>query len=254
MGWIIFAAVVLAVFLLLCCTVNVRFEYGEGIRLRISFWWFTIFAVPSAKKKKKRTGKKKPQNKSLRKSAETKSDTAATTLQPPKSGGFSEEKSDEITPSDDNSSEKKTEGKTDDKDDEAKKSKRSLGEIFEIVKLLVDGFGKPLKKLLKRSRIYHFRLNIICGGDDAAKAALNFGRTNILVGNALGWIDMFFTLKPADDIHIDVDFIRPETKAECSFTLKVTLLAALAFLFTGAGRSVRYYLTHPEAAQALKSK
>ena len=122
-----------------------------------------------------------------------------------------------------------------------------------MVKLVLDSLGKPLKKILKRTRIHHLRLYIVCGGEDAAKAAIKFGTVNMLVGNALGWLGSFFTLKPVDEININVDFQSEETKAEASCTVKMPLYAALAFVFTLLGRAVRYYLKHPDAQQAIKN-
>lgn len=132
-----------------------------------------------------------------------------------------------------------------------KGKKASLKDYFEIAKLAVDSLGKPLKKLLRRTRIYDLRINIVCGGEDAAKAALNFGKTNIMIGSALGWIDNYFTLKPAEEIRINADFQSEETTAEASCLIKMSLFTALAFLFTLFFRAVKYYKSHPEAEIAV---
>lgn len=253
-GWIVFAAVVAALFALLCCSVKLVFEYGEEIRLRISFLMFTFYKIPAEKRKTKRKDKKdkKAAKKAAKDIAETE-EAAAKAEQ--KSSPVQERASGTDTLSEGKTSGAKQQTSAEEKPDgePEKKKKTSLSDVLEIVKLLYAGLGKPLKKLLKRARIYHFYLHILCGGEDAAKAAINFGKTNILVGNALGWLSTVFTLKAPDDIHIDVDFYKEGTTAECSLTLKLSLLAALAFLFTGAGRSVCYLLKNPDAAAAVKS-
>ena len=253
-GWIVFAAVVAALFALLCCSVKLVFEYGEEIRLRISFLMFTFYKIPAEKRKTKRKDKKdkKAAKKAAKDIAETE-EAAAKAEQ--KSSPAQERASGADTLSEGKTSGAKQQTSAEEKPDgePEKKKKTSLSDVLEIVKLLYAGLGKPLKKLLKRARIYHFYLHILCGGEDAAKAAINFGKTNILVGNALGWLATVFTLKAPDDIHIDVDFYKEGTTAECSLTLKLSLLAALAFLFTGAGRSVCYLLKNPDAAAAVKS-
>ena len=253
-GWIIFAAVVAALFALLCCSVKLVFEYGEEIRLRIRFLMFTFYKIPAEKRKTKRKDKKdkKAAKKAAKDIAETE-EAAAKAEQ--KSSPAQERASGADTLSEGKTSGAKQQTSAEEKPDgePEKKKKTSLSDVLEIVKLLYAGLGKPLKKLLKRARIYHFYLHILCGGEDAAKAAINFGKTNILVGNALGWLATVFTLKAPDDIHIDVDFYKEGTTAECSLTLKLSLLAALAFLFTGAGRSVCYLLKNPDAAAAVKS-
>lgn len=252
-GWIIFAAVIAALFALLCCSVKLVFEYGEEIRLRISFLMFTFYKIPAEKRKTKRKDKKdkKAAKKAVKDIAETE-EAAAKAEQ--KSAPTEERASGADTLSEEKPVGEKQQPSAEEKPDgEPEKKKTSLSDVLEIVKLLYAGLGKPLKKLLKRARIYHFYLHILCGGEDAAKAAINFGKTNILVGNALGWLATVFTLKAPDDIHIDVDFYKEDTTAECSLTLKLSLLAALAFLFTGAGRSVCYLLKNPDAAAAVKA-
>ena len=127
-----------------------------------------------------------------------------------------------------------------------------LSELFELVKALVDSLGKPLKKLLHRTVIARLRINVVCGGEDAAQAALNFGKMNILVGNILGWTDVYFTLKKPDDIHIDVDFRREDTAAEISFTARLSVFAALAFLLKAFGRAVGHYRKSPSLRRTIE--
>lgn len=248
MGWIIFGAVVLVIFLLMISPAVLRFEYGDDMRLRLSWLFVTIFRYPAVTKKNKRRDKKaekavKAANSAAEKAAETET---------PQTDALSEDKSDEPAVK------AKAAGKAAAKADKPAsggdntiKKKPKLADIFEMVKLLLDSLKKPLKKILKRTRIHHLRIYIVCGGEDAAKAAINFGKTNILVGSALGWADSFFTLRPADEINITVDFQSEETRAEASCTIKMPLYAALAFAFTVFGRAVRYYTRHPEAQKAL---
>ncbi|MGN1120552.1 MAG: hypothetical protein ACI4Q4_09340 [Oscillospiraceae bacterium] len=236
MGWLIFFAIVVLILLLLLLlsSLKVEFAYDGDIRLRVSFLFFTIFKYP-ADKKTKRKKRGKPEK------------TDKTDTPPEQSEGAAAESSEESGESAPQSG--KSENKSEKKG--AAKKKLSLAEIIEVAKLVLDSLGKPLKKLLKRSQIHHMLINITCGGEDAAAAALNFGKMNILVGNALGWLASIFTLEPADDIHIGVDFYSEDTKAEVSFVLKASVLTALAFLLTLVGRAVRYYLKNPGAQKAV---
>ncbi|MGN1423367.1 MAG: DUF2953 domain-containing protein [Oscillospiraceae bacterium] len=244
MGWIIFGAVALVIFLLMISPAALRFEYGDNIFLRISWLFITIVKIPAEKKKTRR------RNKKVKKAAE-KAGAAAENIADASAG----EASDLADSDRENAAAKpeKADKPAADGDNTVKKNKPSLGDIFEMVKLVLDSLGKPLKKILKRTRIHHLRIYIVCGGEDAAKAAIKFGTVNILVGNALGWIGSFFTLKPVDEININVDFQSEETKAEASCTVKMPLYAALAFAFTLLGRAARYYLKHPDAQRALKN-
>lgn len=241
MGWFILFGIVAVILILLLCSVTVRFEYGEDIRLRVSYLCFTIFKYPAVKKKNKK------KDKAVKAVAKAAIDETAEHAEEEISENKSPQSPEKSAPEKAAPAKKKQEKKEKPKGDK----KQSLGDIFELAKLILDSLGKPLKKLLKRSKIYHLRVNIICGGEDAAQAALNFGKTNILVGNALGWLGTFFTLTPPDDIHIDVNFYSEETVSEASLVLKTSVLTALAFLFTVLGRAVRYYLKNPKAAAAV---
>ncbi|MBD5130668.1 MAG: DUF2953 domain-containing protein [Ruminococcaceae bacterium] len=233
MGWIIAGTVLIVLLVLLLCNVTVIFDFRGDIYLRISYLFFTIVKIPAVKKK---TRKKDKRVKKAAKSAAKDVKTEAVKTDTVKTGNAEKEAVKEEKSS---------------KTAEAPEKEKTLGDIFEVVKLVMDSLGKPLKKLLKRTRISRFALEIVCGGEDAAKAALTFGGVNILVGNALGWIDSFFTLKPIDDLHIDVDFQSERTTAECYLEARLTLLAALAFVFTLLGRAVRFYNSHAEAKSAV---
>lgn len=242
MGWIIAGAVFVVILVLLLCRVTVIFDYNGDIYLRISYLFFTIVKIPAKRKKTRRRDRKAGKAaKSALNEAEN-IETADTDKTP------DESKIDETKKAAKGASDKKTDGDPEKKKD---KSEKTLNDIFELVKLISDSLGKPLKKLLKRTVISHFALVIVCGGDDAAKAALNFGRMNILVGNALGWIDTFFTLKPVDDLRISVDFQSEKTQTECRCEARLTLIAALAFVFTLLGRAIRYYRAHGKAKSAV---
>lgn len=138
------------------------------------------------------------------------------------------------------------------KEAEKKSEKISLSEILDLVKTVMNSLGKPLRKILKRTEISRLTLNITCGGEDAAKAALNYGRMNILVGNALGLLDSFFTLKKINEVNVGVDFYNEKTTANCYLEVRLTLAAALAFVFTLFGRFVKNLLSDKKAQNAVK--
>lgn len=243
MGWIIAGAVLIVLLILLLCNVTIIFDFSGDIYLRISYLFFTIVKIPAKKKKSRKKDKKaKKAAKSAVKTGETDAtgEIAEADKTAAESGEINGKKSDA-----DKSGSKSA------KAVEKPESKKNLGDIFEVVKLVLDSLGKPLKKLLKRTRISHLVLRATCGGEDAAKAALNYGKTNIIVGNALGWVDSFFTLRPVDDLYIGVDFRSEETAAECHCEARLTLIAALAFAFTLLGRAISFYRSHDEAKSAV---
>ena len=242
-GWIIFGAVVLLIVILLICPVVVSFEYGEKVILKIRYLFITFFRIPPKNKKQKRRDKKdvKKADKAARAAEKITEDADAPQKAVMKSDKASAEKGEKKA-----AAKSKLETKS-----KADKPKPTLSEIFALVKMLAESLGKPLKKLLHRTRITNMQLDIICGGEDAAKAALNYGKMNIVVGNALGWLDVFFTLvKP--DINIGVDFESEDTLTEMSCKIKLSLAAAFAFLFVGLFRILKNSSGNEPVLSALK--
>ena len=204
----------------------VYFDYGAELRLRVKYLFITLYRIPAKPKKRK---KKKPKKKKD-KAVEEKAPAAG-------NGDIPSETDAEKTDAEPVKKKKKEKKPKD-------PSKPDLFEIIELVKVGLESLSKPLRKLCKRIKICDLDIRMICGGDDAAKAALNFGRMNLLISNALGWMDVAFTLK-RPHIDINVDFQSEETVTECSCKVKLSALAALAFVFTLLGRFI---------SRALKSE
>lgn len=242
MGWIIAGAVVVVIMILLMTSVKVRFEYSDVLRLRINWLFITLVQIPAGTRKRKR------RNQKTEKAAESVAETEASDTEK-----LSEEAAEKSAESSAKSAESAGVSKKKQSAPEKpvkKKNRVGLSDIWEIVKLVWDSLSKPLKRLLKATRIYAFRLRVVCGGDDAAKAALNYGRISAAAGVARAFLEGNFTVvKP--DFDISVDFMSEETTAECSFTAKLTPIAAVAFLFWVVGRAVRNYMQRDKAKIAI---
>lgn len=235
MGWIIAGAVVVVIMILLMTSVKVRFEYSDGLRLKINWLFLTLVRIPAGTKKQKR------RNKKTEKAAESVTETEAADTEK-LSADAAEEKSGRSSPPEKERKKSAAPAK--------KKNRAGISDIWEIVKLVWDSLSKPLKRLLRATRFYGFRLNVVCGGDDAAKAALNYGRVSAAAGAAQAFLEGTFTMvKPEFDV--GVDFMSEETTAECSFTAKLTPIAAIAFLFWVLGRAVRNYMQRDKAKIAI---
>ena len=234
MGWM-----VVVIMILLMTSVKVRFEYSDGLRLRINWLFITLVQIPAGTRKQKR------RNKKTEKAAESVAKTEASDTEK-----LSEEAAEKSADSSAKSTESREKKKSAPEKPAKKKNRVGLSDIWEIVKLVWDSLSKPLKRLLKATRIYSFRLRVVCGGDDAAKAALNYGRISAAAGVARAFLEANFTVvKP--DFDISVDFMSEETTAECSFTAKLTPIAAVAFLFWVVGRAVRNYMQRDKAKIAI---
>ncbi len=218
-GWLIAGGILLFILILLMIPVVILFDYGDSLHLRVRYLFFTLYQIPSKpKKRKKKKVRKKDKAAQVVKDVPTEKNIAAESK--PSAAAASRPK--------------KRRGK---QKLPRVVEKPTLSEILEMIKVAFDSLSKPLKKLCRRIKICDLDLRMICGGDDAAKAALNFGRMNLLVTNALGWIGSAFTLR-APHIDINVDFQSEETVTECSCKVKLSALAALAFVFAFIGRLI----------------
>lgn len=246
-GWIIAGIIVAAILILLMTSVTVRFEYSDGLRLKINWLFVKLVQIPAKTKKMKRRDREA--KKDVKSAAEDEEKLSGEST-----GGNPEDSVQRSAPKPESSPEprKSTEKKAGKPKSAQKNSadKLTLKDIRALVKLVWDSLSKPLKRLLKATRIYDFRLNIVVGGEDAAKTAIKFGEVNIAAGSALAFLDGNFTLKKPD-YYITCDFLSEETRSECSFTAKLTVIAALAFLFWLAGRAVKNYLAREDAAAAV---
>ncbi|MGN0670952.1 MAG: DUF2953 domain-containing protein [Oscillospiraceae bacterium] len=218
MGWIIAGSIFVFILLLTLGRVKIIFDYKEDLILKVKYLFFPLVTIPATKPKKEK---------------------------PPKKDKKSKKKADAET----------AEDKPEDEKTEEKKPKKkiSLTDILEVAKLALDSLGKPLKRILKRTVFAHLALRISVGGEDAAKTAIKFGLVNLAVGNALGWLDTFFTLKSPDDINVTADFQSEETKIDCYCEISLSLAAALAFAFTFIGRAIKYYFTHNRTRAAIRN-
>lgn len=240
-GWIIAGAIVAVILILLMTSVTVRFEYSDELRLKINWLFVDLVQIPAKTKKMKRRDRKA--EKDVKSAA---ADEERLSGETPDGGtGGAGQKSAPKPQSSPEKKPKKQKGSTKNSAD-----KLTLKDIRALVKLVWDSLSKPLKRVLKATRIYDFRLYIVVGGEDAAKAAIRFGEVNIAAGSALAFLDGNFTLKKPD-YYITCDFLSEETRAECSFTAKLTVIAALAFLLWLAGRAVKNYRARGDAAAAV---
>ena len=217
MGWIIAGSIFVFILLLTLGRVKIIFDYKDDVIFKVKYMFLPLVTIPATKPKKQKPPKKEKKSKKK----------------------------------DEEAAEEKTEGE---KPEEKKpKKKISLEDIFEILKLVLDSLGKPLKRILKRTIFAHLALRISVGGEDAAKTAIKFGLVNMAVGNALGWLDTAFTLKKPDDIHITADFQSEETKIDFYCEISLVAAAAFAFAFTFIGRAIKYYFTHNRTRAAIRN-
>lgn len=231
MGWIIAGSILAVILILLLCRVTIIADYSESLYLKVSYLFITLFRLPAKKLSAKKQAKKDAKTAEKAAEAEMKKAEKEAEKQAAKEARKNE------TPS-----EKRR----------RKKLQLTFEEILDLLRMALDGVGKPLKKLFKRVVFSHLSLDATVGGEDAAKAAVNYGAANILLSTALNLIDVFFTLKAPDDLHIGVDFYKEKTDVSVYCEIRLPLIAAVAFAFSLLGRVIWHYLRHKEVRRPLK--
>ncbi len=211
-GWIILGAVLLLVLFILRLIATVVVDYNGELLVKISVCGIKIFTYPSARK---RCNKAK-----IKKKKHSKKDD-----------------------------EKELE--KDEEKEKGDKKKLSLSEILDLVKLVFDSIGKPLKKMLKRVSVSHLSVEAVVGGENAAKAALNYGTANYLLGVALNLMDEWLTLKEPDRLKLEVDFQSEETVVDFYTEVRLTVGSMLAFGLTFLFRALQRYLSDDKAKGAV---
>lgn len=231
MGWIIAGSILAVILILLLCTVTIIVDYNETLYLKVSYLCFTLFRIPAKKLSAKKQAKK-----------DAKAAEKAAEAEVKKAEKAAEKKAAKEARKNETPQEKKR----------RKKLQLTFEEILDLIRMALNGVGKPLKKLFKRIVFSHWSFDATVGGDDAAKAAINYGTANILLSVVLNLIDVFFTLKAPDDLHIGVDFYKEKTEFNAYCEVRLPLIAGLAFAFSLFGRVIAYYLKHKEVRRPIK--
>lgn len=101
----------------------------------------------------------------------------------------------------------------------------TVGRIMELLPTVAEAAGA----LKRRIRIDHLTLTVVWGAEDAASAALGYGRANALLGMIWPLLDNNFKVKECD-WNVDVDYEKtvPEFSADAAITITVGQLLSFA--------------------------
>ena len=237
MGWLIFIDILLIIVLALMLSVTVNVHLNDETRIKIRYAGITIFSVSPEDEKHKKQKKSKEKQK---KSPDDKSDNISA----------DNEKTVQNTESTPNKAEesKKTHKvgkKADNNGNNGLLSKLGLsgdiGETIEFVKQLILSASKPVKRLIGHIRVSNFYLFITASGEDAAQAAMNYGKINWLVHTALAVL--YNTVKlNVKKIDITADFTSGKTEYELSCKVKLRLGTAIGCVLWLLFRTAKLYL------------
>ena len=237
MGWLIFIDILLIIVLALMLSVTVNVHLNDETRIKIRYAGITIFSVSPEDEKHKKQKKNKEKQK---KSPDDKSDNISADNENP-------EQKTESTADKAKESKKthKVEKKADNNGNDGLLSKLGLsgdiGETIEFVKQLISSASKPVKRLLSHIRVSNFYLFITASGEDAAQAAMNYGKINWLVHTALAVL--YNTVKlNVKKIDITADFTSGKTEYELSCKVKLRLGTAIGCVLWFLFRAAKLYL------------
>lgn len=96
---------------------------------------------------------------------------------------------------------------------------RSAGEAISLIKDLYEPGKKSLKIIFIGIKIRDLVIDFTISDQDAYDCAIKFGKTNIVVYNALGFLNCIFSIKKKS-INIKCRFNEPESVYNYSFTVK----------------------------------
>lgn len=101
----------------------------------------------------------------------------------------------------------------------------TVGRVLELLPVVAEAAGA----LKRRIRINHLNLTVIWGAEDAASAALGYGKANAFLGMIWPLLDNNFKVKKCD-WHIDVDYGKtaPEFMADAAITISIGQLISFA--------------------------
>ncbi len=219
MGWIIFADILLIIIVALCLSVSVSVRIDEDIRIKVRYAGITIFSIsPEDEAKKKAQAKKK---------SKKKNQPDADTVEAEKSAENSvsleiSENSDKS----DNSDNSAADGKAAEAEKSKAKSKGSFSDNWEMIKTLIESASKPVKRLISHIRVADLFIDITASGEDAAQAALNYGKINWLVHSAIAFLYQTVRLY-VKKINIGVDFTSGNTEYFISCKIRMRLSTAI---------------------------
>ena len=237
MGWLIFIDILLIIVLALMLSVTVNVHLNDETRIKIRYAGITIFSVSPENEKQKKQKKNKEKQK---KSPNGKSDNiSAVNENPVQNTESTADKAKESKKT------HKVEKKADNNGNNGLLSKLGLsgdtGETIEFVKQLISSASKPVKRLISHIRVNNFYLFITASGEDAAQAAMNYGKINWIVYTAIAVLYEAVKLD-VKKIDISADFNSGKTEYELSCKVKLRLGTAIGCVLWFLFRTAKLYL------------
>lgn len=247
----IILGIVFLIWLALFQFVTVDFSYiGGKLKVKVKYLFFTLYDLEESKKKKdieKDIDEDIDENpesikKSEKKSSHKYGENENRAKEKSKDLKKAEKKSEKQSKSEEYPEKKKRKKTVEDK-------LFDLGDKIDTLKQLYDIGIKPVFKILKGIHLTKLFIDFDIANEDAYDCAINFGRMNALVFNAVGNLACLFTVKKKSiDIHCVYDSAPAKYDASFYLRLRPTTVVAAAASF-----GVKY-LIHFIIKPKLKAK
>lgn len=124
--------------------------------------------------------------------------------------------------------------------------KLTLSDILALVDLACDTLGDLRRKL----RVEVLTLHVVLGGDDPAKAAMQYGSAWAAIGVINPQLDRLFVIKKRD-IQPILDYNEKEMKISAQLALTITIGRALSLGLKAGARFLKLWINKKKAVQQV---
>lgn len=239
------AVLLLLIILIITTSITVKLRYDGEAEIKIKYLFFTIVRSPESpsqirKKKRKKKKEEKKRLKELKKreklrrknrrAAHLKTNEKKSSHKADSNGSiaFSAEKS---TSENEGENAQKVKASENTKDRKAKADKKAKVD-FQTAMRIFNSAKPHIKRLFKKIRLTDVLVDIMVGGDDAAKTAISYGVHCSAIYGLIEFLKQNITFK-SERITIKADFDLPKTDYYASATLKLRLSTLLGCLLWG---------------------
>ena len=223
---IIIASLVLAVIFLLSVSVSAELTYeNESVEYIIKYLFFTIAAQPESERRKRKREKKKAKEKKREQKILLKQKKPKKQKEPMLS-----EKNDIPQAGKPKAQPVSEANKA--KTEKPKKQKQKFDFDFEMIKRIISAASPHIKRIFRKIRIYDVYFDIVVGGDDAARTAINYGKMNMVINGLLCFLDSIVSLK-VGEVNIEADFDKEKTDFFAHSAIKLRLSTLLHSVIWG---------------------
>lgn len=241
----IIGGILLVIVILLNLPVSAELKYyGGQFSIKVKYLWLTLYP-PKPKKEKVKKAKK---------SEQVITSETHETEQPPETADI--EEIDMTGEKDISPEEKKKLSKAEKKRAKARKKreKEELKEKIKLIKMVLVSSKKGLKRILKGIYISDILVDITVADEDAAKAAINYGKISAAVYDGIAFLRTFFTVSIQKiTVNCIYNSSTSSYEGECTVRLRpaTVLVAAVSILWH---LLIQYIKMKQEEKQLMKAQ